>query len=74
MAAKEVTITIPKEKGASDDVFVGLNGKSWLIKRGVPVTVPEEVLEPLRLAVSFEYDQKTMTASEVPSYPFSILK
>lgn len=30
-----------------DDVFVGVNGKGWLIKRGVSVEVPESVAEVL---------------------------
>ena len=31
----------------NNDVFVGVNGKSYLIQRGVDVEVPEEVAEVL---------------------------
>lgn len=32
----------------NDDVFVGVNGKTYLIKRGVDVEVPESVAEVIR--------------------------
>ncbi len=31
-----------------DDVLVGVNGKTWQIQRGVPVTVPRYVAEVIR--------------------------
>jgi hypothetical protein len=31
-----------------DDVLVGVNGKTWQIQRGVPVTVPRFVAEVIR--------------------------
>lgn len=38
----EVYITIPKVRGAreQEDYFVSLNGKNYLIQRGVPVKIP----------------------------------
>lgn len=35
-----VKIRMPLTRQEKDDVFVGINGKSWLIKRGVEVEVP----------------------------------
>jgi hypothetical protein len=45
---KKVKIKIPLTKTEKKDVYVGLNGKSYLIKRGVEVEVPEGVAEILQ--------------------------
>jgi hypothetical protein len=47
---KTVKIRIPKERGEPDDFFVAVNGRTWLIKRGVEVDVPECVAEAIRNA------------------------
>lgn len=45
---KTVTIKLPRIKNAEDsDVFVSVNERSWLIKRGESVEVPECVAEVL---------------------------
>lgn len=39
-----VTVTLPRATGKEEDtVFVGLNGKGYTIKRGVPVRVPRPI-------------------------------
>jgi hypothetical protein len=38
---KMVTIRLPRERGESDSVYVSINERTWLIKRGVSVEVPE---------------------------------
>lgn len=44
-----VTIQIFKDGNKyKDDVFVGVNGKTFLIQRGVPVTVPRYVANVLQ--------------------------
>jgi hypothetical protein len=46
---KMVKIHLFKDnKAYTDDVFVGVNGRTFLIKRGVDVEVPECVAEVLR--------------------------
>lgn len=45
---KKVKIKIPLTRTEKDDVFVGLNGRTFLIKRGEEVEVPEGVAEILR--------------------------
>ena len=45
---KMVKIKLPLTKTEKNDVYVGVNGKAWLIKRGVEVEVPECVVEVLR--------------------------
>ena len=45
---KTVTIRLPREKKSSGDVFVSVNERTWLIKRGVSIEVPECVAEVLR--------------------------
>lgn len=44
---KTVRIKLPKERREQEDVFVGVNERTWLIKRGVEVEVPECVAEVL---------------------------
>ena len=58
---KKVTIKLPLTRTEKDDVFVGLNGKTYLIKRGVNVEVPAGVAKSLErkekmlsLAMEFE--------------------
>lgn len=45
---KLVKVKIPREKGNDSDVFVSVNERTWLIKRGIEVEVPECVAEVLR--------------------------
>ena len=58
---KTVKIRLPLSRNESDDVYVAVNGKSYLIKRGQTVEVPESVAEVLQhkeemLEVSMEYE------------------
>lgn len=46
-AEKTVTIRMPLTRELREDVFVGINGKSWLIKRGETVEVPWNVAKVL---------------------------
>ena len=45
---KMVKIRIPKERGNDSDVYVSVNERNWLIKRGVEVEVPACCAEVLR--------------------------
>ena len=45
---KLVKIRIPISRENNADVFVSVNERNWLIKRGVEVEVPECVIEVLR--------------------------
>mgnify|MGYP007070305906 CR=1 FL=1 len=47
---KTVRIRLPLTKHEQDDVFVRVNQRTWLIKRGVEVEVPECVMEVLNNA------------------------
>ena len=59
LSGKKVTVhEIYDGDKYKEDIFVGLNGKNYVIKRGVDVEVPEEVAEILRR--SHEQDTKTM--------------
>ena len=53
---KKVTIMLPKIKGEDNDegVLVFVNERNWLIKRGVPVEVPECVVSNLHNAELME--------------------
>ena len=45
---KLVKIRIPRSRENESDVYVAVNERSWLIKRGEEVEVPECVVEVLR--------------------------
>ena len=45
---KTVKIRIPKLKANQEDVFVSVNERTWIVKRGVEVEVPECVAEVIR--------------------------
>lgn len=58
---KKVKIKIPLTRTEKDDVFVGLNGKTYLIKRGEEVEVPVGVAKILQrkekmLAIAMEFE------------------
>lgn len=59
--AKKVKIKLPLTRSEKDDVFVGLNGKNYLIKRGVEVEVPVGVAKILErkekmLSIAIEFE------------------
>lgn len=69
MAEKKVKIRLPLTRNEKEDVFVGLNGKTYLIKRGVDVEVPVGVAEILErkekmLEIAMEYE--TAAAANIP--------
>lgn len=45
---KMVKVKIPKVRANQEDVFVSVNERTWLVKRGVEVEVPECVAEVLK--------------------------
>jgi hypothetical protein len=61
MAEKKVKIKLPLTRNEKDDVYVALNGKPYLIKRGEEVEVPCGVAEILQhreemLAIAMEFE------------------
>lgn len=42
---KMVKIRIPKDRSSNEDLFVSVNEKTYLVKRGVEVEVPASVAE-----------------------------
>ena len=50
MAEKKNTVKVrlPKTRADQEDVFVSVNMRTWIVKRGVEVEVPECVAEVLR--------------------------
>lgn len=76
---QKVKLMIHKTEGdtGSIDVPVSVNGKTWLIKRGMEVIVPAFLVEVLEHAVKDIYVQdeitKTIVKREVPAYPYSAM-
>lgn len=63
--AEKVPVKLFKDtKDYKDDVFVGINGKTWQIKRGVEVMVPRYVAQVLEDG----YKQDIETASMIEQY------
>lgn len=63
---KMVKIKIPKTRDNSADVYVAVNGRSFLIKRGEYVEVPEFVAEVLQhqeemIAEAMAYEEAAKT-------------
>lgn len=61
MAVKKVKIKLPLTRQEKDDVYVCVNGESFLIKRGETVDVPDYVAEVLQhreemLAEAMEFE------------------
>lgn len=57
MAEKRIRIKLPYVPGVlEEDKYVGDNGKTYLIKRGEYVEVPESVAEILEGAEKFEIE------------------
>ena len=44
---KKVKIRLPVTRDLQDDMFVAINGSTWLIKRGVEVEVPDFVADAI---------------------------
>lgn len=53
-----VEIVVPRTSRNQADLFVCVNSESFLIKRGVPVRVPDYVVDVIQN--SLDQDQKTM--------------
>jgi hypothetical protein len=76
---KKVRIVIEEsdDENASNEVFVSVQGYAYQIRRGVPVEVPESVLEVLNHAVQTKMIQNMetyeMTYRDVPRYTYRIL-
>ena len=61
---KLVKIRIPRTKGDDSDVYVSVNARTWLIKRGVEVEVPECVAEVLRNSEAMQEEAYAYSASK----------
>jgi hypothetical protein len=79
---KMVTIEIPAVEGdtGSQPVFVGLNGRSYLIKRGYEVTVPYGVYQILKNAKEKRYKtvidahgKRNLESKVVQAYPVQVV-
>ena len=51
---KMVKVKLPRERGKEEAMFVSVNERTWLIKRGIEVEVPECVAEVIRNAELME--------------------
>lgn len=61
---KLVKIRIPRIKGDESDVYVSVNARTWLIKRGVEVEVPECVAEVLRNSEDMQEEAYAYSSSK----------
>ena len=66
---KTVTIKLPLTRSEKEDVFVGINGRSWLLQRGMEVEVPWNVMKVLQrqekmLALALEFENQAAAPLE----------
>lgn len=73
--SRVLTIHQTNDDGGSEDVFVGINGYGYQIKRGEPVEVPEEVVQVIANAkqelMTFGKDGNVITRT-TPRFPYSV--
>ena len=67
-----VTIVIAEDENDTQPAFVGVNGKSYRIRRGEPVAVPPEVVAVLNDAQQLVHNPKTGQSIAIPTYPFRV--
>ena len=66
---EKVSVKLMKDSDRyKSDVFVGVNGKGWLIKRGEHVLIPRYVA--MALEQSLEQDEKTAVLIEMKTADF----
>jgi hypothetical protein len=70
---RQFEIIISTHEQDKQPVQGGVNGKSFVIKRGQKVIVSESIVENLRCAMQRHYDSE-MNMTEVQSYPFQIVR
>lgn len=77
LSGKRVTLTIhaTSEEGGDEDVYIGLNGYGYKIKRGEPCSVPEEVAAIIKNAVTTTIrpgKDGNVSESKTPRFAYSI--
>lgn len=76
---KRIKIMIPKsdKHDGEEPVFIGVQGVSYLVPRGIEVKVTPAIVEVLKNAITDNVTQDPDTGevhhNEVPTYPFNIL-
>lgn len=78
LSGKRVTLTIhaTSEEGGDEDVFIGLNGYGYKIKRGEPCSVPEEVAAIIQNAVTTTIrpgKEGNVSESKTPRFAYSVV-
>jgi len=71
MAEKRVNIIIAEDDKDTQPVQVGVNGRMYIIRRGVKVSVPSSVVEILEHAIRTVYPSGDLSKPRhVLQYPF----
>lgn len=83
-AAPKKTIIVHKtgEAGELSYAFVGVNGISYQIQKGIEVEVPAPVVDNLSKALMTVFEQRTdpmtkqayLAQREVPVYPYTVVR
>lgn len=63
MKNEKIKLKLPLSRSEKEDVFVGINGATWMIKRGEEVELPWNVVKVLErqekmLAAALEFEEK----------------
>lgn len=68
-----ITIIVNKSETDKQPVQVFLNGKSFIMKRGMEVAVPKGVIEILNNAKKLVWDGDMKEYNEVNRYPYTVV-
>lgn len=71
-AMKPVTLTIEESDATNSPVVVTLNGRNYVMQRGMEVTVPQAVVEILDHATIGKVDRKTGEVREIRRFPYHV--
>lgn len=69
---ERITIILNESESDKQPVVVGINGKNYVMKRGIPVDVPKSVLEVLNNARRLVWDGQMSQYNSVMRYPYRV--
>lgn len=70
---ERITIIINESDTDKQPVQVGLNGRSFVMQRGKPVSVPKGVIEILNHAVKTVWNSDMSGYTDVKRYPYTVV-
>lgn len=70
---QRISIILSESESDRRPVVVGVNGKNYVMKRGVPVSVPMAVIEVLNNACNEVFDSEMKVSQQVMRFPYRVV-